>query len=385
MLKVSKPAPPSWYHEYEFDKDSVTIGREAKNDLQLEGINSVVSREHARIIRKSEGYVLVDLKSMNFTFLKGKKLKPWVEHVLGEGDIIKICDYEIEFSLKTDLVTAERECLAPAEPPPPNPFRGGLEELARILEQLSVAYDLSESPAKKDEFCTGLEEVLKGLKDRKAAEILGETLGGERRRPTRSFEHGPTDVDILRSYEQINRFLDVFLEFFVKLIQARLQFRQEFLGETIVKSKSFTLDNCTVEGLKDFLFDPALSPAESQRRIGLAANVLEELLVHQFSLLEGYKASVNEASRQFLDRVNPARLKKEVGETRLRLGVAGVPYRYLPVLRLVKLVESFSEVYKELTTEDKAYLEQRYFRTAFKQGYYKWTRAPRGKKENPEK
>ena len=45
-LKVSKPAPPSWYHEYEFDKDSVTIGREARCDLQLEGINSVVSREH---------------------------------------------------------------------------------------------------------------------------------------------------------------------------------------------------------------------------------------------------------------------------------------------------------------------------------------------------
>jgi pSer/pThr/pTyr-binding forkhead associated (FHA) protein len=245
-LKVSKPAPPSWYHEYEFDKDSVTIGREARCDLQLEGINSVVSREHARISRKGDGYVLVDLESRNFTFLKGKRLKPGAEHVLAEGDIFRICDYEIEFSLKTDLVVPERECLVPAEPPPPNPFLGALEELARVVEQLSVAYDLSGSPIKKDELRAGLDETLEGLKGRKAAEIIGETLAGERRRPTLSIrQEGPADVDILANYDRVNRLLDTLLEFFVKLIQARLQFRQEFLGETIVKSKSFTLDNCT--------------------------------------------------------------------------------------------------------------------------------------------
>jgi hypothetical protein len=193
-----------------------------------------------------------------------------------------------------------------------------------------------------------------------------------------------TDLDIFPNYDRINRFLDVNLEFLVKLIQARLQFRMEFLGETIIKSKSFTLDNCTVEGLKDFLFDPALSPAESQRRTMLVDGILEELLVHQFSLLEGYRASVNEASKVFLDRMNPSRLKKEVGDKSLRLGVTRVPYRYVPLVKLFKLAERYAEVYQELTTEDRAYLEQKYFRPAFKQSYYKCIRAPRRRKPSPE-
>ncbi|OGD19064.1 MAG: hypothetical protein A2Y69_03930 [Candidatus Aminicenantes bacterium RBG_13_59_9] len=123
-LKVSKPCPPPWYHEYEFDQDLITIGRGVKNDLQLEGINSVVSREHARIIRKSESCALVDLNSTNTTVLNGEKLKPNVEYDLHSGDKIQICDYKIEFAIeKRDKVEEPRhELVNPAFAGKTRPF-----------------------------------------------------------------------------------------------------------------------------------------------------------------------------------------------------------------------------------------------------------------------
>ena len=85
-LKVSKPSPPPWFHEYEYDQDLITIGRSVKNDLQLEGIDSVVSRKHAKIIRKSGSCALVDMNSKNTTLLNGEKLKPNVEYDLCPGE-----------------------------------------------------------------------------------------------------------------------------------------------------------------------------------------------------------------------------------------------------------------------------------------------------------
>jgi predicted component of type VI protein secretion system len=384
-LKVSKPSPPPpWYHEYEFQKNAITIGREAKSDLQLEGINSVVSRQHAQIIRKGDGYVLLDLHSRNSTFLNGDKIKPGIEHKLQEGDKIRICDYEIELSLDKDQ-EAEEPQKEPAEAGKPNAFLEGFSEMAKILDRLSSAYEIDGSPHKKDALNEAIEKGFRDTRRGKVTEIFASHLEVPRGTPTFPLRRETADLDILANYDRISKILDALVEFLVKLIQARLQFKMEFLGETIVKLKSFSLDNCTAESLKDFMFDPTISRAEAEKRVALVATVLEELLVHQFSLLEGYKSGINEGTKQFLERMNPARIRKQVNSDKARLGFLDVPYRYLPLLKVFRLVASYSEVYGELTSEDQAYIEQRYFRPAFKQGYYRCTRAPRGRKPGPGK
>jgi predicted component of type VI protein secretion system len=384
-LKVSKPSPRPWFHEYEYDQDLITIGRSVKNDLQLEGINGVVSREHAKIIRKSESYVLVDLNSINTTLLNGEKLKSNVEYDLRPGDRFQICDYEIEFVIEKKMVLEEPRP-QPAPPPRSNPFLQDLTELARILDKVALIYELDESPGKNEDMYDALQKALKESRGKEAVEILGGYLGGDRAMPTVAMlGKDSSELDILSNYERVRDFIDATVEFLTKLIQARVKFRQEFLNETIVKSKSFSLDSCTPEELKGFLFDAKLSPGDGLKRTEALAVVLEELLLHQLSLLEGYKAGVNEGTKRLLDRMNPVRLSEQLAEKKIHLGVVEIPVISVPILKLSKLIQIYNEVYRELTTEDQAVIEERYFRPSYKRSYYNCSRASRRKPSKAEK
>jgi len=385
-LKVSKPSPPPWHHEYEYDQDVIAIGRGVKNDLQLEGINSVVSREHAKILRKAESYVLIDLNSTNTTMLNGEKLKPAVEYELHPGDRIQICDYQIEFVLEKKIVVEKPQTppspLPPPPPPPPrdNPFLQDLIELSKTLDRVNLAYELDTSPDKSEDMHDALQKALKDSRGKKAGEILGGYLGGERAMQTVAMLGRDTsDLDILSNYDRLRKLIDTMLEFLTKLIQARVKFRQEFLNETIVKSKSFSLDSCTPDELKGFLFDARLSLEDGQKRAEALAVVLEELLLHQLSLLEGYKAGVNEGTKRFLDRMNPARLNEQLAEKKIHLGVIDIPVKSVPILKLSKLIQIYAEVYRELTAEDQSVIEERYFRPSYKRSYYNCSRASRRK------
>jgi len=381
-LKVSKPCPPPWYHEYEFDQDLITIGRGVKNDLQLEGINSVVSREHTKILRKSGSYVIVDLNSTNTTVLNGEKLKPNVEYDLRPGDRFQICDYEIEFAIEKKIVVEKPQTPPSPLPPPPrdNPFLQDLIELSKTLDRVNLAYELDTYPDKSEDMHAALQKALKDSRGKKAGELLGGYLGGERAMQTVAMLGKDTsDLDILSNYDRLRKLIDTMLEFLTKLIQARVKFRQEFLNETIVKSKSFSLDSCTPDELKGFLFDARLSLEDGQKRAEALAVVLEELLLHQLSLLEGYKAGVNEGTKRFLDRMNPVRLNEQLAEKKIHLGVIDIPVKSVPILKLSRLIQIYSEVYRELTAEDQSVIEERYFRPSYKRSYYNCSRASRRK------
>lgn len=68
------------------------IGRSPTNEIVLK--EAKVSRKHAGILRKDNGYLLVDNKSSNGTFVNGKRI---AEHMLRSGDMIQIGSYELEF------------------------------------------------------------------------------------------------------------------------------------------------------------------------------------------------------------------------------------------------------------------------------------------------
>jgi pilus assembly protein CpaF len=74
-----------------FEKEEVTIGRLADNDIVLNKGN--VSKYHSRLVLKDGKYIVVDLKSTNGTFVNGKKIGS--PQVVRPSDKIYVGDYII--------------------------------------------------------------------------------------------------------------------------------------------------------------------------------------------------------------------------------------------------------------------------------------------------
>jgi hypothetical protein len=66
-------------------RDSYTLGRHRNNDILI--TDPKISSFHARIDRSAEGFVLVDLNSLNGTFLNGKKIETGL---LKTGDELRL-------------------------------------------------------------------------------------------------------------------------------------------------------------------------------------------------------------------------------------------------------------------------------------------------------
>lgn len=106
-----------------FDKLEVTIGRVRGNDIVLR--KGSVSKRHAKILRKDDKFVAVDLKSTNGTIVNGRKIT--APQVLRESDKLVVGDYVIEVAAaaRPHLPTGPQTEAVPAAPPPPPERLGG--------------------------------------------------------------------------------------------------------------------------------------------------------------------------------------------------------------------------------------------------------------------
>jgi pSer/pThr/pTyr-binding forkhead associated (FHA) protein len=77
---------------YRLRKDVISIGRLPESDVRISDPGA--SRQHARILRREEGFVLVDLGSTNGTLVNGELAH---ERRLEDGDRITIGNAELEF------------------------------------------------------------------------------------------------------------------------------------------------------------------------------------------------------------------------------------------------------------------------------------------------
>ncbi|MGE3982750.1 MAG: FHA domain-containing protein [Dehalococcoidia bacterium] len=71
--------------EVELRQDSLSIGRVATNDVPIE--SEAVSRQHAQLQRRRDGWYIVDRNSTNGTWFRGERIE---EHRLEDGDSIQI-------------------------------------------------------------------------------------------------------------------------------------------------------------------------------------------------------------------------------------------------------------------------------------------------------
>jgi pSer/pThr/pTyr-binding forkhead associated (FHA) protein len=78
--------------EYDLDREIMTIGRKADNDIHID--NLAVSGNHARILTILNDSFIEDLDSTNGTFINGKKIS---KHALQNGESIVIGKHELTY------------------------------------------------------------------------------------------------------------------------------------------------------------------------------------------------------------------------------------------------------------------------------------------------
>jgi signal transduction histidine kinase len=160
----------------EVDQDQVRLGRGAQNDLRI--LDTEVSRRHATILRRDEGFFLRDDHSSNGTFLNGR---PVQSEPLSSGDQIQLGRTVLLFSLRPPAdagsAVADRISLLDASPDDRSQIIGELDskaggELARKIPSdvtvdrsdlsLQVLYRISEEALRPSSV---MDEVLRRILD----------------------------------------------------------------------------------------------------------------------------------------------------------------------------------------------------------------------------
>ena len=111
--------------ELRIDQDEIIIGRDSGNDVQID--NVAVSREHAKIIRCQNYYLIEDLNSTNGTFVNGKKIS---KKFLKEDDEISIGKHSLQVILEERSAKKTAKKLKGID----STYRLGPAELKRILK-----------------------------------------------------------------------------------------------------------------------------------------------------------------------------------------------------------------------------------------------------------
>ena len=92
MAKLILSLEGSVIREVPLNKERMTIGRKAQNDIQIE--NLAVSGEHACIVTILNDSFLEDLGSTNGTLVNGNSIK---KHILQNNDVIEIGKYKLKY------------------------------------------------------------------------------------------------------------------------------------------------------------------------------------------------------------------------------------------------------------------------------------------------
>jgi len=332
-LRLTKRTDPDWVQELTYQEDSITVGRDASNVLQL--ASPLVSKLHARIEPGGEEYRVVDLKSRNGTFLNDEKLVEGRVSPFRVGDRLRVSDFILE-------------CVS-AEIIPPRPAVA-VEQFDALASRLQAA----------EKECARLMEENRHLQEQLASGYTPEP------KPQVPVSSG-VDSDTV---QQLRKVAHALLGGFLKLMTGRFSFRSEFLGMTVIQDArlSALYSNSPDEALR-YLLDPGLSAADVDVRLKMLEGELHDVRLHVMGLLDGYRKSVDEGTRKLLQGMNPEVLRKELSESTIALAGLRIPYRFLPGIFELKLAQLVQRRQREFMEEDRGILEKRFFRPAFIQAY----------------
>lgn len=109
--------------------DGITIGRDADCRFEIDEADDVVSRQHARIEKTPNGFIVIDRKSANGVFVNGVRVRESMP--LHHGDILRLGQGGPEVSFKLD-------------PPPAVSKQTRLESMPAKATRIAGAQELSE-------------------------------------------------------------------------------------------------------------------------------------------------------------------------------------------------------------------------------------------------
>ncbi len=120
LVMLRGPQPEKVFN---LTKDTIAIGRESANDIIIN--DPEVSRQHARLIRQDEAYIMEDLGSTNGTFINGTRTVG--PNLLSDGDEIDLGEtvslvYKAPVSAALETIVSPGAVLATSlEPEPVEP------------------------------------------------------------------------------------------------------------------------------------------------------------------------------------------------------------------------------------------------------------------------
>ena len=384
-LSLTKQSDSSISEQLEFNRFPVFLGRENSNQVVLPDPLKIISRKHAKIINTEGILQLVDLESANFTYLNDNKILPNEENALQSNDKIRIGDYELEVKLvKEEFLEDEDDQKTMIFS---SPFAEEISNIVDNLRIISSKFSLEDLPAKEKMLRLSVLQNLISLEKSESNKIIAECLsesfldkelyrvnslqdkgfnksfsGVEQPKIISSSNKNFSNKPVPQEYSfniHFSNTIDVFLDVFSKLIEGFLQFRQEFFGVT----KYYILPTSSLSEIKEFLFNPDISPDEEKKRLDMLKDEAQKLLGHQIGLLEGYNISVTEGSKMLLQSLDPNIIEKEF-QNKKNSG------KILSFSKKSKVLDLIKENYHKYIS-DPYYIEKKFFRPLFLKGYQK--------------
>jgi pSer/pThr/pTyr-binding forkhead associated (FHA) protein len=163
-----------------WNADSLVAGRSSECEIVL--AQDEISRRHVRFERKGDVHEVLDLGSVNGTFVNGRRID---RHTLHVGDVVQIENYQLTFVLDRDPIDAAIASAKPAAKPAPQdtlamtmlqeamPHRPGFTELIPAAAPPDDTMISLVEPIAEAEIVTAVEEVEADAEKAEEVELRG--------------------------------------------------------------------------------------------------------------------------------------------------------------------------------------------------------------------
>ena len=367
--------------EFQEDQRVFTIGRSASCSVKLLEPDQLVSRDHARVERRINDWILTDRGSVNGTVLNGNRLEPFKEYPLNGEDAIEIANV---FFMKCSFSYAEpstkdsrddREKIRPEqsiEESTENPNDRGRESFipenvaASTVRQLARLYWDKERvlPTERGSLITQI--ITKALHENqnKAEALLDsilarfplpnfsmvvkkEILPQEKVRRSRLGKTQETtaypgimkvlskyteDIDELsekevsRAIERINNVLSVFIEGLASAIRDRRRFERQLEVDVtwlLSPKQNPLMFYEETDKIGQYLFSMQDNEQFPDEPVSNLKETFSALTLHQLGKVKGFQ----EGLQAFLNELAPENFERIAWETPIRVGPISLPRR----------------------------------------------------------
>lgn len=180
-----------------------------------------------------------------------------------------------------------------------------------------------------------------------------------------------SEAQLVAFFHRMGLILSILLNAVLKLLRARWEFQAEYLQETLVDSSAWAkFATLSEEELRQLLLAPDFPEAKFAAHCQSLQQAINELMLHQLALLNGYRASIRDGVPNLLRLLDPGLLAEQAKSQKIKIGFWQISPRAIPWLWQRRLLNGYRQKYNDLAREDRRTFD-RMFRPGFIEGYKK--------------